>query len=176
MVLWRSKKHKNSRKHEVGPEEPRILHWERCYQGVANPDRWAPSDSWILGELVWKRIGSLFPAPPSLLSSPFPRFFISHQRQGLGWDGRRLACGSHVTKASLSHPPWNTVPRAAAAAACCCPQRYRGFAGRAAGEQRLQPPPVLSRWLEEASPNLVPGHRVLLLSLTWLSVMTPPLH
>lgn len=38
MVLWRSKRHKNSTKHEVGQGEPKTLLWERCYRGVANPD------------------------------------------------------------------------------------------------------------------------------------------
>lgn len=33
----------------------------------------APSDSWIRGILDWTRIGSLFLAPPSLQSSPFPK-------------------------------------------------------------------------------------------------------
>lgn len=108
--------------------------------GECKSGRRAPSGSWIRDVLVWTRIGSHFPAPPSLQSSPFPKAPDPAPTSGLSWSGLRLARGSHVTKASLSHPPRNAVPRAAAAAAWCCPQCNRGFAGRATEEQRLSLP------------------------------------
>lgn len=140
------------------------LLYELGRRGAANPDRWAPSDSrtgayWIRQELL------SFPAPPRLQGSLFSQapHYTPTTRP---WPWRPPIGPRQPRDEGESESPFPECSPT-------CARRPRGaarcvIAGRWGAE--IQPPTVLSRGLEEeASPSLVPGHRVLGLSLTPLT-------
>lgn len=110
----------------------------------------APSDSWIRGILDWTRIGSLFRAPPSLQSSPFPKA-LHPALTSWPWPGWLLIGPWQPCDKGETEPP---SPECSPTCGRCgrvvsavlsrvCRARY--------WEAETQPPllpPVLSGWLD----------------------------
>lgn len=156
-------------------EERRTLRWERCYRRVVNPEghrATAGSRAYWSGQelAVSSRLR------PACKAHLFPRLLIPAPTSWpwLGWPpiGPWQPCdkGEPEPPSPECSPTCGRCGRVVLSAALSrvCRAGYWGA--------EAQPPTGPFRWLEEASPNLVPGHRVLLLSLMRFSVTIPPLH